>query len=788
MKQNIAKVFTFSLLASSISFTSCVDNEKTLFNADQLKQTYEETFPVKNIDPNGDWTMSHKVTAHVSVNGDLGTDYKIQIFDADPLSSESTAKILAEGTANQSTTLNVVMDCATALNKVFVARIDKRGHLGNHGYYMVQPVAIENGEVTAHLGYEKDVPTRSMSRAVTTTGIPAMEAPYTADFISGKKKIATDVQAGWDLGAGSGWSGNYNEYPVFMQSERWFKIPAGTFRDGFTTTGASGGAQAVKVIVPQGSTWVIENSNKFSDITEIIVENGGTAEIAKNASLILTKASYITVMPGGSIVGEGTIEITNSSAGLSNYNAGMIDCNLLKIEGGGSGVDFMNYGTLKLNSYKASTNGTTLINHGTIEAITIDGNNNTNIKNGCYLKTGKFQFGALVMGNTSEAICEELTGNGNDNNIEMEAQSMLTCTGKANLYRTVTGPKKGTALLRIHTIDDTSGLAYSTSKVTNNIICEITDQTSNGKNQWEWSPFDWLVYKGLQQGATYCNPGKADFILPADGECIKEGYNSDENPDDVEIRNAVYSYAFEDNYPQAGDYDFNDIVLNVKLPAAGNDVKELKYTVDLRAVGAVKQLGAGLRIRGIDKSNVEEVSFDAGATQRTNSLNSGIFENASYETNGNELVIPLFGDAHYVYGYTGSQRPMLNTGNASTPLTDIYTLEVNIKLKNAISIPSVTDGLDFFIAYQGGAQKRTEIHLNQFNSATANGQLADKEVLEVIKAVNNTWALCVPEKFAYPTETTVITNAYSKFADWAHDQSTNTDWYNTVSSNKVMKY
>ena len=78
MKQNIAKVFTFSLLASSISFTSCVDN-KTLFDADQLRQTYEETFPVKNVDPNGDWTMSHKVTAHVSVNGDLGTDYKIQI-------------------------------------------------------------------------------------------------------------------------------------------------------------------------------------------------------------------------------------------------------------------------------------------------------------------------------------------------------------------------------------------------------------------------------------------------------------------------------------------------------------------------------------------------------------------------------------------------------------------------------------------------------------------------------------------------------------------------------------
>lgn len=137
MKQNIANVFTFSLLASSIGFTSCVDNEKTLFDADQLRQTYEETFPVKNIDPNGDWTMSHKVTAHVSVNGDLGTDYKIQIFDADPLSSGKYSKNLSGRNCQSSTTLNVVMDCATALNKVFVARID------NHGHYMVQPVAIE---------------------------------------------------------------------------------------------------------------------------------------------------------------------------------------------------------------------------------------------------------------------------------------------------------------------------------------------------------------------------------------------------------------------------------------------------------------------------------------------------------------------------------------------------------------------------------------------------------------------------------------------------------------------
>ena len=146
MKQNIAKVLTFSLLATSAGFISCVDNEKNLFDAEQLRQIYEETFPVKNIDPDGDWTMSRSVTAHVTVNGDLGEDYPIRIFDANPLSPESNAKLLAEGVANRSTSFNVVMDCATALDRVFVARVDRKGH------YLVQPIAIENEEVKACFG------------------------------------------------------------------------------------------------------------------------------------------------------------------------------------------------------------------------------------------------------------------------------------------------------------------------------------------------------------------------------------------------------------------------------------------------------------------------------------------------------------------------------------------------------------------------------------------------------------------------------------------------------------
>ena len=48
----------------------------------------------------------------------------------------------------------------------------------------------------------------------------------------------------------------------------------------------------MKVIIPNGSTWVINNSVQFDNITEIIVEDGGKIEIDDDASLILTAASY----------------------------------------------------------------------------------------------------------------------------------------------------------------------------------------------------------------------------------------------------------------------------------------------------------------------------------------------------------------------------------------------------------------------------------------------------------------------------------------------------------------
>ncbi|MDR0893626.1 MAG: LruC domain-containing protein [Mediterranea sp.] len=761
-----------AVAALTVLGAGCVDSERNLLDAEQLQTIYEETFPVKGVDPTGDWTLSQKISARVSVKGDAGTVYPIRIYDANPLNASAGAKLLAQGEASNENALALMMDCPAALERVFVARVDA------HGRYLVQPTVVTNGAVTAHFG-DRVANTRSATRAV-ETAIPTINAPYTADFIAAKKAIAAETQPGWDLGANAAWG--YGDIPMFGEEDRWFKLPTGETDMALSLNGTSGGAKSVKLIVPAGCVWTVNKPTEFYSIGELIIENGGTLVIADGQTFKLSGGCYFTVLAGGTITGGGKLEMSNGSLENMEYNAGLIECSVLELNGG----TFYNYGTLRLDTYTSATNvsgSVGLANHGTMEVDELNANNNTKLANACYLKSNTLKFGSLLLGHTSETICETLLSSGNNGDVEMEAQSMLVCTGEASMARNVTGPTTGAALIRLGKL--ANDLNWGNYSILNNVFCEVEgSKVEEGTPNWQWGALDWLV-SYMQDGAAYCNPGKADFLLPADAECIKEGYGNDNTPDDVGTAPIVYSYAFEDNYPNAGDYDFNDIVLDVYMPAAANAVTELKYTIDLRAVGASVVLGAGLRIFGINKSDVQSVSFGEGAALRTASLDaSTLFENAPYESAGSELVIPLFGNAHHIYGYADN-RTMLNTGITSLP--DVYSLEIIISLNKPMAVPSATEDLDFFIAHTQGAKKRMEIHLNRFGSiATAGGQLADPKVLDVIKAINNTWALCVPARFAYPKEGTLITKAYSQFAAWAQAQDTNLDWYLTPADESLI--
>ena len=88
------------ILTVGILLQGCKDD---VFNPEKVKAAYQDRFPVKNIDPAMDWKMTQQVRVNVSVSEDTGIDYTIRIYDKNPLISRSSAKLLAEGTANNTT-------------------------------------------------------------------------------------------------------------------------------------------------------------------------------------------------------------------------------------------------------------------------------------------------------------------------------------------------------------------------------------------------------------------------------------------------------------------------------------------------------------------------------------------------------------------------------------------------------------------------------------------------------------------------------------------------------------
>ncbi len=767
-----SKTRKLPILFGAILFTaiSSCDTDKDLFDPEKVKQEYEKTFPVKNIDSGMTWKTTQSVQVNISVNEDWGTDYKVQIFDANPLDKDSHAKLIAEGYATQDMPFLTTVDWPLALQTAFVARVNEKGQ------YLVQPVPVESNAITAVFGTASQVQS-ARTRAGESTTIPAVQAPYTAAEITTMLAGATEVVNNWDL-TSNVTTGIYAGYDIFTKSSRVFKITDNTYKGFASNTGG----MDVKLIITSDNVRIPEN---LSNSLEIIVASGAILNLG-NASYTLPNECRITTMPGGKVIGAGaTITYSNHSGNKLNYNGGTIDIKELKFNSG-DGKSFYNYGTLKVQTYSTS-NSSTFVNRGTALIGSYTGVNSS-VQSACYMEvTNALTCTNIKVGTNSMLKCGSLPFNGEGGSFVLEKNAMLNCLGSAKLNRQITGPTDGSALFKLKEVTGNLWADANSAYIRNNIICEVTTQTSNAGKvsgwsstaKYTWSLFDWLVYGLLQNGATYCNPDKANFILP-DGECTGEGYHADEFEDDVIPDPIAYTYAYEDNFPYPGDYDFNDVVFEVTpkyIRNTSNKIQKVAYTVTLKAIGGIKMHGAALRVVGVNKSQITQIEFSDPSGMR-NTLGNALFANVVQESEDTRLVIPLFGDAHKIVGMDQENpRPLLNTthgGPSFTPVSLTMTLTFADQTKTA---PILTnDNLDFFIGYPGTVGLRTEVHLYEFRSygATAKGTVHDQNIAVAGKV---TWAVCVPG-FKYPTERTVITSAYPNFEKWATTGGLNPEYAN----------
>ncbi len=735
------------ILTVGILLQGCKDD---VFNPEKVKAAYQDKFPVKNIDPAMDWKMTQQVRVNVSVSEDTGIDYTIRIYDKNPLISRSSAKLLAEGTANNTTVFTTVMDCPSVLTSAFVCRTDA------HSRNIVKYVSIQNGQLHAAFGSSPATTRAAWTRSVSieTYSPEKSEAEITAMLSS-----AEEIRPNTDF-----------------QNGKAYKISKDNiYRNKISKDGMESDNPAIIIIEgswePNGNNMTVERGFEF------YVIDGGEIVIPDEHTFTLVQSSRFIVYAGGTIKGN-DIELTNASGGSYNYNAGTMEIDDFHVSQGGA---FYNCGTVRVDEMNFDS-GCKFINQG--KAYIGKTHSNITIDNGCYLYAEEF-VGTLNMGDTSSAEIEDFGDHSNNYNtrITMGDNSMITVLDEAELSQVkFIGPDNEYALVKIKEIEDINGFSSQ-----GNIYYEV-EEIDDDITQENWLAKFLDAIKNTE--GTISKWGESPITIPA-GDCTGEGNTPDESGSETPTDPVSYTYVFEDNFPLVGDYDFNDVVLDVETyyhrEKNTNHIKRIQLDVTLAAAGASKPLGVGLRITGINKSDIREIKTggdDSRFQESFNSLyNKFRYNNVTYmEDSDPSVVIPIAGEVHNVFGVEPGE--MVNTGIGVTAKE--YTYEVIIELTDQTRTEPLfsKDNLDFFICYQyKSMEQRMEVHLYEFwgYGATAAGTI-QQENLDL--AGNNTWAICVPYGFRYPKETINVSrtdipeaSAYPEFIYWAQDRTQYTEWY-----------
>jgi LruC domain-containing protein len=265
-----------------------------------------------------------------------------------------------------------------------------------------------------------------------------------------------------------------------------------------------------------------------------------------------------------------------------------------------------------------------------------------------------------------------------------------------------------------------------------------------------------------------------------DGDGIPNG--SDDFPEDSEVAFATFTpseygygtYAFEDLWPQKGDYDFNDAVLGYHYIAARdthNLAHKLYIKIQIKALGAGFQNGFGIQLEGLTPEDIQSVTGTVAPSIATTP--------GGCETGQSKAVIIVYDNGHTLMGARTGQ--LVNTGAPAGVTLDPIELDITV----VFSSPQASIGeINPFIYTQ--RVRGNEIHLKGFPATdlvdnSLFGTFADASSgTNTYQTANGLpWALSFSTGFSYPSEKSSFLSAYPFFSTWVISSgSEQADWYN----------
>lgn len=245
-------------------------------------------------------------------------------------------------------------------------------------------------------------------------------------------------------------------------------------------------------------------------------------------------------------------------------------------------------------------------------------------------------------------------------------------------------------------------------------------------------------------------------------------------------RNMKGGLAFEDLWPQKGDYDFNDMVLSYyinQITNAQNRVVEIQGTFTVEAIGAGFKNGFGIQL-GVPPSAIQSVT---GANLRENIIN--LAANGT-ETGQSKAVIFPFDNTYNLF------MPAITSGFVNTKPGMPYVQPRSVNLTIKFNTPQLPANITLppynpFIIIN--KQRGREVHLpgypptdkvdvTLFRTGDDDTNPATGKYYK--SKINLPWAMHLPAQFAYPLETEPIIGAHLKFANWAQSSGSEyVDWY-----------
>ena len=727
----------FAALALVAGFSSCVkdvDGTSQKEIDDRSKENAEMQLGI-SIPDGQTWDMASQVEANVTVNGDYGVKYTVSIYENNPFIN-NTAVVLGKAETVSGGTASTSFTCPDATKSVFVAIKDEKG------YSYVKPAAVVDGKIETTFGGEAAAGARSMRAANRSAADDFVIPTYTQPDVTGYKNGAYELDEKNCEGDYYIGSECISQKKLIMSSDWSAKIAA----LGLTDSQYQGN-YARTLYIDKDATWTVSSDQPTLGQGTVVVVAGEIViptGVTLNTSGDPTYNCQIIVLPNGKITGGGKLSFNNGSlTGKYDYIGGTVDVGTINNNGG----EVYIAGEMKANNLEGGAGYSTYINAGKVVVNgSVYGSSSANMRvlNNCWWECkGDISCRNIVQGTSAYFHAASLAMScGNDSSsdhayIYAKANSLLDITGAVSLNNVdIVGPTENYAYLQFGSVGMTEnatnwtesydgGRHMSVGAIQNNVRISVDNPDVN-VNMYDSTPYEKVL--DMLNGTRSYTAGQADpswsewqafpqqgngnailakklvidtTVEPAEGDCAPTF--KEEPPTPIDEKAKVYTYAFEDQ-TVGTDYDMNDVVLKVSYKKSTNaETDEVEY----------------------DKTKLVATLVAAGATYniKVKIGNTELFE-------GKEI--------HKALGVNAGV--MVNTGNGqtATPVSDE-------------------------IATKGLADENGNIDFTQLPVSI--------EVLSTDKTYSypNTdaypHAIMVPTDWAWPTERTIITEAYPGTSD-----------------------